>query len=96
MAAMNDSDAGREKRVHPRETVMRRGMVIHVETGRSYRCVIVDVSTGGAKLQLLAPGLPEGDLSLVDLGAAFNHDLRVVWRDGPMIGVSFLSTAQLP
>jgi hypothetical protein len=93
---MNDSVIGRDKRVHPRETVMRRGVVIHSETGQTYRCVIVDVSTGGAKLQLLAPGLPEGTLSLVDLGAAANHDLKVVWRTGPMVGVSFLSSSPLP
>ena len=58
--------------------------------------IAVDVSAGGAKLQLLAPELPEGTLSLVDLGVASNHDLRVVWRAEPMVGVSFLTTSPLP
>jgi hypothetical protein len=93
---MSDSAVGRDKRAHPRETVMRRGMVIHAETGQTYRCVVIDVSSGGAKLQLLVPGLPEGALSLVDLGAASNHDLRVVWRNDPLVGVAFLTSSPLP
>ena len=75
---------------------MRRGVVVHGPSGRSFTCVIVDVSLGGAKLQLIAPDLPDGDLSLVDTQKGTSHELRVAWRKDPFVGVAFTATASLP
>lgn len=75
---------------------MRRGAIVHGPTGRSYSCVIVDVSLGGARLQLIAPDLPASDLSLVDAKRGTVHALRVAWRSGPFLGVAFVETAEAP
>ena len=65
-------------------------------SGRSYSCVIVDVSMGGARLQLYAPELPSTDLTLVDGQAGTVHELRIAWRAGPFMGVSFVATNPAP
>ena len=83
-------------RRHPRKQVMRRGAVVHGPTGKSYSCVIVDVSLGGARLQLIAPDLPTSDLTLVDGQRGTVHALRVAWRSGPLVGVAFVETAEAP
>ena len=88
--------SGPERRRHPREPAMRRGVVVHGPSGRSFTCVIVDVSLGGAKLQLIAPDLPSGDLSLIDGQKGTVHELRVAWRKDPFVGVAFTETASLP
>jgi hypothetical protein len=76
---------------------MRRGVLVHGPTGRSFTCLIVDVSLGGARLQLTAPEpLPEGQLSLIDGANATLHELRVAWRDPPFVGVAFIGTAPAP
>ena len=75
---------------------MRRGAVVHGTTGRSYSCVIVDVSLGGARLQLFAPDLPDTDLSLVDARRGTVHALRIAWRSGPFVGVAFVDTTDAP
>jgi hypothetical protein len=83
-------------RRHPREQVMRRGAIVHEPTGRSYSCVIVDVSLGGARLQLFAPDLPSDGLNLVDARRGTVHELRVAWRSGPFVGVAFVGTKEAP
>ena len=75
---------------------MRRGAVVHGPTGRSYTCVIVDVSLGGARLQLIAPDLPESGLALVDAQRGTVHELRIAWRSGPFVGVAFVGTVEAP
>ena len=83
-------------RAHPRAEVTRRGMVVHQPTGESFKCVIVDVSVGGARLQIYAEGLPEGDLTLVDAVTGTVHELRVAWRRGDLVGVAFTASVALP
>ena len=75
---------------------MRRGVVVHGPSGRSFTCVIVNVSLGGAKLQLIASGLPDGDLSLVDAQMGTGHELRIAWRNDPFVGVAFTGTEAVP
>jgi hypothetical protein len=55
----------------------------------SLDCVVRDITTSGAKLQL-----PEGQavpdkVYLVDLKTAIAYDAHVVWRRYPLIGVAF-------
>lgn len=76
--------------------MVRRGVVLHTESAKTYRCTIVDISGGGARLQLIAPGLPDTGLTLIDAVEARAHEIRVAWRKGPFMGVAFLSSADLP
>ncbi len=75
---------------------MRRGTVVHESSGRAYRCTILDLSIGGARLQLYAPDLPKEELTLLDPEMSTVHRLRLAWRVGPFIGVSFTTTTALP
>ena len=87
---------GKEARRHPRRTVLRRGVVVHGPTGRSIPCTIIDLSLGGARLQLFAPDLPENELTLIDAELGRLHELRVAWRAGGFVGVAFKATVDLP
>ena len=92
---MTPPETSAENRRHPRREVMRRGVVVHGPSGRSFTCVIVDVSLGGARLQLIGDGLPDADLSLVDAQGTV-HELRIAWRRDPFVGVAFTATAPAP
>lgn len=87
---------GAEKRAHPRVEVMRPGTVLHEPSGRAHKCTILDFSLGGARLQLYAPDLPRDGLVLLDAKMGAIHRLRLAWRVGPLIGVSFTTTTMLP
>lgn len=55
----------------------------------SLDCVVRDITSGGAKLQL-----PEGQavpdkVYLVDLKTAIAYDAHVVWRRYPLVGIAF-------
>ena len=82
---------GPENRRHLRHRVMRRGVLIHAPSGRSFSCLIVDLSLGGARLHLVAGDIPRRDLTLVDVRAGAAHDLRVVWSAVGVVGVAFES-----
>ena len=92
---MESDSSASDQRAHPREEVMRRGVVVHAASGRSFTCVIVDVSLGGARLQLYAPDLPDDDLTLLDPHRETAHSLRIAWRNGPFVGVAFTGTVEL-
>ena len=86
-------EPAREQRAHLREEVIRRAVVVHQTTGDSFPCLILEVSEGGARLQLLSPDLPAEGLALVDAASGAVHGLRVMWRMGPLVGVAFTGTA---
>lgn len=55
----------------------------------SLDCVVRDINTGGARLQL-----PEGQavpdkVFLVDMKSAIAYDAHVVWRRYPLVGIQF-------
>ena len=83
-----------EKRVFPREQVLRPGVVVHGRSGRSVGCKILDLSLGGARLLIEADDLPEQGLTLIDQQAGSLTDCRVVWRKGRFVGVCFVPAAE--
>ena len=87
--------SGAENRRHLRHRVMRRGVLIHAPSGRSFSCLIVDISLGGARLHLVAGDTPRRDLTLVDVRAGTAHDVHVVWGGVGVIGVGFDKTRPL-
>ena len=93
---MKQPPPGRDSRVHARKPVVRQGIIVHDLSGATFRCTIVDVSLGGARLQLIAPDLPAGDLTLVDRHTGTSHGLRIAWRAGALMGAAFTSSAELP
>ncbi len=73
---------------------MRPGTVV-CSGERRVPCLIVDLGVGGARLQLFSRPLPEEGLTLIDRSACSVHELRVIWRRGPLMGVAFAGTAQI-
>jgi len=87
------SDNNRE---HPRQAAMRRGVVVQQPSGAAFVCVIIDVSLGGARLQLIGADIPDEGLTLIDAQMGASHALRVVWRKDPFVGVAFTESEILP
>ena len=83
-----------EQRAHPREEVLRPGVIVHGRSGRSLPCTIIDISAGGARLLLDAPDLPEKGLTLIDQRHHSLADCGVVWRKGNFVGVMFTPPAE--
>ena len=69
---------------------------MHGPSGRGFSCVIVDLSKGGAKLQLFDPTFPITELTLIDAEVGEIHELRIAWRNDPYLGVAFTSSEPLP
>lgn len=57
-------------------------------------CTVVDVSTTGARLRLHETGAIAGKITIAFTGdVRKSTPCRLVWREGQMIGVEFLSAA---
>ncbi len=52
-------------------------------------CVVRDINTGGARLQLPDGQAVPDKVYLVDLKMAIAYDAHVAWRRYPLIGVTF-------
>ena len=74
---------------------MRRGVLVHAPTGRSFSCMIVNISAGGAQLHLVGSNLPQSDLTLVDVRADATYELEVMWARWQVLGVRFKTTAPM-
>jgi hypothetical protein len=77
---------------------------VRVQTQRSgkilcgafaWDCVIRDLSSSGAKVQMLKAAAPPGKAQLVDLAAGLAHDVVVAWQRDREIGVRIVKTYDL-
>ena len=55
----------------------------------SLDCVVRDITTGGAKVQLPDAQAVPDKVFLVDLKTAIAYDAHVVWRRYPLVGLAF-------
>ena len=85
-----------DRREHPRELTSLRARVFYgKEMAHWADCSIVDLSKGGARLQISAIyPLPSRFVVLQLLGGVV-YDVRVRWRRGDMTGVSFDAQTQI-
>jgi hypothetical protein len=83
---------------HDRRTAVR------IQTQRSgkilcgafaWDCVIRDLSSGGARVQMLASVAPPGRVQLVDLVAGLAHDVTVAWQRDREVGGRLTRTYDL-
>ena len=58
----------------------------------AFSCLIVDLSEGGARVQLLGEAPPDGEVTLMDARSGQIHEGRIVWRRGKFVGLSFTAT----
>ena len=77
----------------PRRTMRRVGEIIFCTPAVRIRCIIADMSDGGARL-IISHALPSlahtFTLTLFKDGSA-NRDCKIVWTDRRQVGVKFTS-----
>jgi hypothetical protein len=84
------------KRAHKRRPVQRSAWLVDHVSGRHCRCVMSDVSEGGARLELPAGINPPQifALSLTETGKVLRF-CEVRWRRGGAVGVRFVDASEL-
>jgi hypothetical protein len=89
--APRSAAAAAERRTAARREVSIEARLIP-EFGRSFRCRIVDVSLGGARVRFAGEApLKLDTVRLVFLPSCQTHVARVRWREGLEIGLEFVS-----
>ena len=82
----------------------RQPSAVRIQTQRSgkvlcglfaWDCVIRDLSSSGARVQMLASSAPPGQAQLVDLVAGLAHDVAVAWQRDREVGMRILKTYDL-
>jgi len=89
---MNSSNRKQsEKRRHPRRQINYAGAKIIIDKkGTALNCRLFDVSQGGARIVLEnVQGVPDRFLLLLAPTGATPRVCRVIWRNGPILGVAF-------
>ncbi|NQE61052.1 PilZ domain-containing protein [Caulobacter sp. RHG1] len=81
-----------------------RRSAVRIQTQRSgkvlcgafaWDCVIRDLSSSGARIQMLTAAAPPGQAQLVDLVAGLAHDVTVAWQRDREIGIRIVRTYDL-
>ncbi len=81
-----------------------RRTAVRIQTQRSgkilcgafaWDCVIRDLSSQGAKIQMLSNTVPPGQAQLVDLAAGLAHDVTVAWQRDRELGLRVVRTYDL-
>jgi hypothetical protein len=57
--------------------------------------VIRDLSSSGARIQMLSSNAPPGRVQLVDLAAGLAHDVTVAWQRERELGLRIVKTYDL-
>jgi hypothetical protein len=83
----------REYRKHRRQPMRRAAAVVLQAALSPIRCVIWDMSDGGARLAIAYPTaqLPRTFSLLLTKDASVRRNCEVVWTDARFIGVKFVS-----
>jgi hypothetical protein len=81
-----------------------RRTAVRIQTQRSgkvlcgafaWDCVIRDLSSSGARVQMLSSSAPPGKVQLVDLAAGLAHDVTVAWQRERELGLRIVRTYDL-
>lgn len=85
-----------DRREHPREQTNLRGRVFYGQGMAHWAdCTIVDLSKGGARVQISSIYPLPSRFVLLQLLGGVVYDVRVRWRRGDMTGVSFDAQANI-
>jgi len=85
-----------DRREHPREPTNLRARVFYGQGMAHWAdCTIVDLSKGGARLQISSIYPLPSRFVLLQLLGGVVYDVRVRWRRGDMTGVSFDARTEL-
>jgi hypothetical protein len=82
---------GINRRRHVRRTLDAAGVLQWPDGGNDVRCILEDISLGGARLRLEGPAdLPHFFLLTVPT-EQIDRACTVAWKDGERVGVRFLA-----
>lgn len=99
-SAIATSLASMERRFARRKTVMTNGQIVSPDVTVPLSCMVRDVSTTGARIELVTAAdnplggrarLP-GTFTLVLRMDRVEVDCAIAWRNGALVGVRYLST----
>jgi hypothetical protein len=82
-----------EQRAHARTPTKRKAYL--VDGRKAWKCSLIDIADGGARVSLADMGLPEEGIFLVDSIAKRVHLTRVVWRSQKEAGLQFIQSEAL-
>ncbi|HWW25099.1 MAG TPA: PilZ domain-containing protein [Caulobacter sp.] len=82
-----------EQRAHARTPTKRKAYL--VDGRKAWKCSLIDIADGGARVSLTEMGLPEEGIFLVDSIAKRVHLTRVVWRSQREAGLQFIESEAL-
>lgn len=89
---------------HPLGGEQDRRASVRIQTQRSgkilcgafaWDCLIRDLSSQGARVQMLSSTAPPGQVQLVDLAAGLAHDVTVAWQRDREVGLRIVRTYDL-
>ena len=81
-----------------------RRTAVRIQTQRSgkilcgafaWDCIIRDLSSSGARIQMMSSAAPPGKVQLVDLVAGLAHDVTVAWQRDREVGMRIARTYDL-
>ena len=84
---------GIEQRAHPRMPTKRKAYL--VDGRKAWKCSLIDIADGGARIAVSDMDLPEEGIYLVDSIAKRVHLTRVVWRSQKEAGLQFIESEAL-
>src|SRR3954468_4325113 len=84
---------GLELRAHPRTPTKRKAYL--VDGRKAWKCSLIDIAEGGARIALGDIDLPPEGAFLVDSIAKKIHLTRVVWRSQKEAGLQFIESDNL-
>jgi hypothetical protein len=77
------------KRISPRQRVLKSGKIVFAGGSFSIDCTIRNVSDTGARLQVPTTVAIPDKFTLVDGQSGKRREVKVMWRKGDLIGVHF-------
>ena len=94
-AAKREQEAADRRTSERRSHLLRLAVLLDGRPERILRCMLKDISDGGARLRVRASEVSGDEVTLIDLKEGTERDARVVWRRDNEIGVEFAGPSRL-
>ena len=82
-----------ERRKYPRKVLTAEARIPTGAFAEAFRCLVLDVSPAGARVDATDIALPRQFKLLLDKQAGVTRNCSVIWRNAFTVGVKFLPTA---
>lgn len=84
-----------EHRGAPRRRVLKAGLVAYNDRHSTLSCTVRDISATGARVRVDGSVSPPDTFDLIVQIDGLEASCRVVWRNGPEVGVQFLAAPRM-